>query len=342
MFHFENLYVFVFLVVPLVFGGIYWATHFNLRYYRAQLAKFKQFARLVPAYAPQRRHLKFGLFTAALVFLIAAIANPRFGYSSQKITRQSVDVYLTIDVSRSMWAQDLSPNRMERARQFALTTLNSLRGERVGVITFAGEAYMQIPLTTDYAATEIQIRNASPAVEATQGTAIEAAIELVLRSQAQEKRPQPKAIIILTDGENHEETAVDKAKFARDNGINTIVVTFGTEAGAPIPLNSDTYTGFLLDKSGAVVQSKLNKALMQKIADAGNGAWLDFQTLGAQGVLDGLKSQLTKIDSAEYERYSFDDYDTYFYVLALVALVLLAAEFLIPYAKRNKDNVMMR
>lgn len=335
MFHFENYYVFVFLVLPLVLGGIYWASHISIRYYQAQLAKHKQFARLVPMYSPWRRHFKFGLFTAALVLLVAAIANPRMGFRTQKVTRQSVDVYLAIDVSRSMLAQDLAPNRMERARQFGLMALDGLRGERVGVITFAGAAYMQVPLTTDYSATEIQIRNASPSVEATQGTAIEEAIELVLRSQAQEKRPQPKALIVLTDGENHEDAAVAKAEFARKNGINTIVVSFGTEAGAPIPTNNDSYSGFVLDKAGAVVQSKLNATQMQEIATAGGGAWLDFETLGAQGVIAGLKTELAKIDPSEFEQQSFDDYETYFYILAAIALVLLTLEFLWPYAAKR-------
>lgn len=338
MFHFENNYAFFALIFVLALVAMYIASQKTLAHYRAQLAKYKQFLKLTPAYAPKRSHIKFALFAAACIFLVIGIANPRMGWKNQKMTRQSIDVYLALDVSRSMWAQDITPNRMERARQAALSILNDLRGERVGIITFAGEAYIQIPLTTDYAASEIQIRNASPAMEATQGTAIEEAIALVDRSQGHEQKLQPKALVILTDGENHEENAIAQAKAAAAKGISTTLVTFGTTAGAAIPLVSDAGNGYVTDKNNQVVQSKMNAQQMKEIAEAGNGVWLDFNELGVQGVLDGLHKQFSKMDKAEFEQQAFDDAETYYYIAALLALLLFLLEWCLPYARSVADT----
>lgn len=337
MFHFENNYAFFALIFVFALFAMYLASQKTLDFYRQQLAKYKQFLKLTPAYSPKRSHIKFGLFALACIFLIIGVANPRMGWKNQKMTRQSIDVYLALDVSRSMWAQDITPNRMERARQAALSILNDLKGERIGIITFAGEAYIQIPLTTDYAASEIQIRNASPAMEAMQGTAIEEAIALVERSQSHEKKLQPKALVILTDGENHEENAITQAKAAAATGISTVIVSFGTEAGAAIPLVSDAGNGYVTDKNNQVVQSKMNVQQMKDIAEAGNGVWLDFNEIGIQGVLNGLHKHFSTMEKAEYEQQAFDDAETYYYIAALIALLLLLIEWCLPYSKRLAD-----
>ena len=338
MFHFENPYAFFALIFVVALIAMYIVSRKISLHYREQLAKYKQFLKLTPAYSPKRSDIKFGVFAVACILIIVAIANPRFGWKNEKIKRQSVDVYLAIDVSRSMWAQDIAPNRMERARQTALSILNDLKGERVGIITFAGDAFIQIPLTTDYAASEIQIRNASPLIEPVQGTAIEEAIDLVMRSQAQEKKPQPKALIILTDGENHEQDAVTKAKQAVAQGISTMIVSFGKEQGAPIPMGADYETTYVTDKNGQVVQSKLNAALMQEIASAGNGAWLDFNNEGLQGVINAIHKQFATMEKAEYEQQSYDDAETYYHIPLLLAFILLLLEWCLPYTKRALDT----
>lgn len=333
MFHFENNYIFVFLILVPIFIGIFMAANLQLAHLRAKIATNEFFAKLAPRFDWARRKLKFGLVTAAVAFLVIALANPRAGIRTQKARLQSVDMYVALDVSKSMWAQDVAPNRMERARQFALKLLNEMIGKRIAVIAFAGDATLEVPLTTDYAAAEIQIRNANPADEPLQGTAMEEAIELVARAQEREKKPSQKALVFITDGENHEDVARTKAEFAASKGVVTYIVGIGTETGAPIPVNSDAYAGFQLDKEGKVVQSKMNKSLMVNIATASGGEFFDLNAVGADNTVANLKKSFATLQASEFEQRAFDDYDTYFYIFALIALALLVIDFALPYAK---------
>lgn len=340
MFHFGSPINFVFLVLILAAVGLFWANSIGLAALRQKLATPALFARLAPAYNPHRRKLKFTLTAIAAACLIFSLANPRGGIRNQKIQRQSVDLYLALDISKSMLAQDISPNRLEKARQFGLKLLSSLRGERIGLITFAGDATMEVPLTVDYQAVEMLLQIASPEDMPTQGTAIEAAIELAMRSQAKEKKTKQKAIVFVTDGENHEEEAVQKAQSAAEKGIFTFIVGVGTTEGAKIPINRDTYAGFQLDKSGAVVVSKMNETLMQKIAAAGQGQFWDLNKLSSTAVISDLAGYLAGIEKNEFEQRAFDDYDTYFYWTAAIALLLLLVEMLIPNANKVKPFIL--
>ncbi len=333
MFHFGSPINFLFLVLVLAAVGLFWANSLGLAALRQKLATPSLFARLAPAYLPQRRKIKFVLVSIAAAALIFSLANPRGGIRNQKIQRQTVDLYLALDISKSMYAQDVSPNRLEKARQFALKLLSSLRGERIGLIHFAGDATMEVPLTSDYQAVQMQLQIASPDDIPSQGTAIETAIELAMRSQAKEKKTKQKAILFITDGENHEQEAIQKAKIAAEKGIFTFIVGVGTAEGAKIPINGDNYAGFQLDKSGAVVVSKMNEKLMQQIAKAGNGEFWDLNQLSSIAVINDLAGFLSQMEKNEFEQHAFDDYDTYFYWSAALALLLLFLEMLIPNAK---------
>jgi Ca-activated chloride channel homolog len=334
VFHFENYWIFVFLIILPVLWGVHYAHHIAIDAWISQLGGLRRVRQLMPFFDIDRKKLKFRLLMLSLGLLIVAIANPRMGLKTEKVSRESVDIQLAVDISRSMLAQDIPPNRMERSRQFALKLIQELRGERIGIIGFAGEAQVLTPLTTDYAAAITQTRNLNPEQGITQGTAIEEAIEMVLRTQAREQKPKQKALLILTDAENHEEAAVAKAKTAAEKGIKVFIVSFSTPQGAPIPINKDAYAGFQLDKEGNMVQSKPNLALMEKIAQAGGGQFWQIQNTAPENIIQGFANALVGIEKNTFEQRSFDDYQTYFFLLAIPALCLLLAELFIP--NKNK------
>ena len=280
--------------------------------------------------------MKFSLLLIAFAFLVIALANPQMGNKTQSIKRQGVDVFIALDISRSMWAQDLKPNRMERARQFAQKLVQSLKGDRIGLILFAGQAYLQMPLTVDYAAAEMFVRTASPAIEITQGTAIEEAINLVVELGEKEESQKQRAIVVLTDGENHEPAAVTAASKAKDNGITTFLVGAGTEAGAPIPVSERGRRQFKLDKQGQIVQSKMNGTLLQAIATAGGGDVLDITN--PDKAIGQLRRQFSKLEKSEFEQQNFDVFETYFQYFVAIAFFLLLIEFCIDYRKNKWVN----
>lgn len=294
------------------------------------------FARLAPAFDAQRKHYKTALALAALALLVVALANPRMGYKTESSQQKSADVYIALDVSKSMLASDAQPNRLEAARLLAQQLIQQLGSDRIGLILFAGEATVRTPLTTDHQSLLLQVRTASSDDFMQQGTAVESCIELVERSYgggSADGKPAavlPPSLVVLTDGENHEARAVEKAKIAAGKGIRTHVVSFGTEAGARISLPDGS--GFLRDASGQEVVSRLDAAQMRAIAQAGGGVWVDALATGSAGTVSQIVQELRNVQRKEGEQANFDRFDTYFYIPAALALLLLLADWLLPFA----------
>lgn len=333
MLHFEQpLYFYLLLCVPVLIGLFVAVTIHNNKL-RERFGALLGLERLAPNISKIKRPLKFGLLILAFVFLVIALANPRMGNTTQSVKREGVDVFIALDVSKSMWAQDIKPNRMERARQFAQKLVDQLRGDRIGLILFAGHPYLQMPLTTDYAAAQLFVRTASPKLDITQGTAIESAIDMVVELGNKEEKKKQRALIVITDGENHEINAVEAARVGKEQGVSTFIVGIGTEAGAPIPIQgTNGRTEFQLDRAGQIVQSKMNSQLIKEIASAGGGAFYKANQ-SPDGVISRIRNKMSKLEKNEFEQQDFDVFETYFQYFVAIALLLLIVEFFISYRK---------
>ena len=286
--------------------------------------------RLLPEYSGTREILKFIIWTVAWVLIVIGISDPQTGSKLEKIKRKGVDMVFTLDVSNSMMAQDITPNRLERAKQAIVHLLGKLENDRVGLVIFAGKSYIQMPLTTDYSATRLFLSNISPGMIPVQGTAIGDAIETSASSFGNTK--QGKAIIIITDGENHEDDAVTAAKAAAGKGIRVYTIGIGLPEGAPIPVYSGTnQIGYKKDASGITVITRLNEPMLQEIAKAGKGIFVraNNSQSGVQEVFD----QINKLEKAEYNEAFFSDYEDRFQFFILAALILILGEILIADRK---------
>jgi len=332
MFHFEQAnYFYLLLCIPVLIALFIAITLHNNKL-REHFGALIGLERLAPNISRIKGPVKFGMMMLALAFLVVAMANPRMGNKTQSVKREGVDIFIALDVSRSMWAEDIKPSRMERARQFAQKLVKAVRGDRVGLILFAGHPYLQMPLTTDYAAAQLFVQTASPKLDITQGTAIESAIDMVVELGEKEEQKKQRALIVITDGENHELDAVETAKDAKSKGVTTFVIGIGTETGAPIPIKDAGYAQFQLDKAGQIVQSKMNTDLIKRIAVSGGGNFYKANS-NPDLVIAKLVDKMSKLEKTKFEQQEFDVYESYFQIFVAIALVLLIAEFFISYRK---------
>lgn len=338
MIHFESSQYFLLLLLIPLFLLLYVIAS---RKSGKELGVFSQEAkkRLLQGYAPWKSKLKFFFFSLALLFFVVALVNPRAGAITQSVKRQGIDVLLALDVSRSMLAEDVQPNRMERARQFALKYVRSLGGDRVGIILFAGQAYLQMPMTTDYAAAELFLRTAGPKLELAQGTAMEEVYRLALQLRMQDQKMKQKALLFITDGENHEEPNISAAAAqAQGEGISSFVLRVGTEQGGKIPLRELGEEGYHKDRQGNEVLSTGNIELMKELAKAGNGNYIDLSAKGIDASIAELEGQLARIEKEEFEERRFDSFASYYYVFLALGMLFLALEQSLGFRERKKQK----
>ena len=293
---------------------------------------------LMPDTSKYRPGVKFGLILLALALLFIGWANPQWGSKKEEVKRKSVDVMIALDISTSMYAEDIPPNRLERAKRFAESLVDALKGERIGLILFAGSAYLQMPVTTDYAAAKLFVRSANPDLAGSQGTVIGEAIGLARRSLADDEGSH-KAMIIITDGEDHDGEAINQAAAARDDGIFLFTVGVGTPEGSFIPISIRGREDYKRDQSGQPVRSQLNEEMLDEIARKGDGAY--FHIADGDAVAKALKGRIEQMEKRELEVRSFTDYNSYFQYFIGAGLLLLIIEFLISYRRvgwtRGKD-----
>ena len=333
MFKFEQpFHLYALILIP-IFILFFVAVRYARKRALEQFADDHLLKYLMPQVSRYKHTTKFVLLLLALVFLSIGWANPQWGTKKEKVKRKSVDVFIALDISQSMLAQDVAPSRLDRARRFAQNLVDELKGERIGSIIFAGNAYLQIPLTTDYAAAQLFIKSANPNMASTQGTAIVDAIDLAERSFEEENKNH-KALVIITDGENHEDEALDRAREANDNGLLLFCVGVGTENGAFIPTVIGGRADYKRDQSGNPVRSSLNEDMLKDLADAGDGAYFNLAS-GSDRVIDALRSRIDNIEKREFEQRVFNEYESYFQYFIAVAILLLLVEFLISY-RRSK------
>lgn len=296
---------------------------YRLRERKRQLLRLGEtglIKRLTAETSSRKPVLRFVLFNLAYACLVTAWANPQIGTRLEEVKRQGVDVIIALDVSNSMRAEDLRPNRLERAKQIISRLIDRLENDRIGLIVFAGQAYVQLPITTDYAAAKLFLSNISTNMIPTQGTAIGAAIQLALKSYTGNDNKH-KALLIITDGENHEDDAVEAARDAASQGVIIHTIGMGSPDGTPIPAGNGNQD-FLRDNGGNTVVTKLDEVTLQKIAAEGRGRYI-HSTSGDDG-LDALLTQIGRMEKKTYGTKQFTDYeDRYQYFLGLSLLFLI-------------------
>lgn len=334
MFRFENPFAFwFFLVLPLLVLGAWWF------YYRRQ-KQLQTFAssglipRLIKGYLPKRYYLKHGLLILSVALLIVALTNPQWSGKREKVQKQSAEIFILMDISNSMLAQDIKPNRMEKAKQFAMDLVDKLKGDKIGLILFAGNAYLQMPLTTDYAASQLFIKSADPSLAGTQGTAIGDAIRMATKHLTKDESGGSKGIVILTDGEDHEVDAIQAATEARELGIISYSVGLGTKEGSFIPEIRRGKLNYKRDNSGQLVRSVLNTELLKEVADAGQGSSY-LMSNDYRSIIKDLTNSLDKLEKRELEQVSFRNFESYYQFFLFPALCLLFFEILIPLQKKQ-------
>lgn len=267
----------------------------------------------------------FILFGIGMTLLCLAMTNPQYGYRKEKVDRESADVYIALDISQSMLAEDLSPSRLDRAKKIAERLILDLKTERIGLIFFAGEAVLQMPLTTDYRTAGVFVRNATVQQAGLQGTDIADAIKLASRRD-DELDNSGRLLIIISDGEDHEGKAAELAKQAFDNGITIFTVGIGTEDGGLIPINHGRRDDFLRDQSGQPVRTKLNPTDLQLVAQAGGGLYFDHQV--GRDMYTQIKEKVKRMERRNFEKTMFTARESYYQWLMLPGIFLIAFPFL--------------
>lgn len=300
-------------------------------------ADLQLFKVLMPLESFTRPWLKMILLQLSVLMIVLAIANPQTGSRLEEVKREGIDLIIALDVSNSMLAEDILPNRLERSRQAINRMIDKLTGDRVGIIVFAGKAYVQLPLTTDYNAARMFVSTINTNMVPSQGTAIGEAIQLALNAfDPQVERN--KAIVIISDGEDHEENAITKAEEARNQGVTVYTIGMGLADGAPIPVYNEygKMTGFRKDKQQNTVVTRLNESLLQQVAAAGNGAYV--RANNTRSGLETILGEINKIAKSEIEARIFTDYENKFQLFIGFALALLILEILITLKKSSWET----
>lgn len=285
---------------------------------------------LVGNFSTRLFNTKFIFFSLAFAAGVIAVANLRKPGAPDNIARKGIDVVIALDVSKSMLAADLSPNRLERAKQMILKLMEQMPNDRIAFIVFAGRAYMQMPLTIDHTAAAIYVSSASPDAITAQGTVLSEAMEMSARA-FNTKEGRFKSVILVTDGEDHDEDALKAADDLAQQGIMVCTVGIGSVEGAQIP--DSTTNDFKRDASGNVVVTKLNEDILKQIAERSNGSYVNFQS--SDQVVTALTEQLSQVEKKSFTDVSLLNYKTFYMWFAGAMLILLIAEFLIPERKRK-------
>jgi len=340
--HFEHTYIlWLLLIVPIMTAAFLWRQRRQKRRLEA-FAGTKLQGRLQPDASHRRPWIKHLLLCLGVAFLIIAWANPQYGSIIAEGEQSGIDMAVCLDVSNSMLAQDMKPNRLERSKQVVKNLMNRLGGDRLSLVIFAGNAYIQMPLTNDYGATKMFLDQISTDLISTQGTAIGDAIEQGMAtlgysdSEEEGAKWEPnksRAIIVISDGENHEDDAVDAARRAAREGIMVCTIGIGAPEGSQIPIVNDRgqVVDWRKDSEGRIITTRLNEEMLRDVANAGNGTYVH---VSAGNAVDEIVKQLSKLDREKFGDAQFAAYESqYQYPLAAGLLCLLLELFI--FERRN-------
>lgn len=322
-------YLFLLLLIPVLIA-VFIYTGIQKRRKIKQFGNPELLAQLMPNVSVIRPRVKFYLQLTAIFFIVVVLAQPQFGTKMETVKRQGIEVMIALDVSNSMMAQDIQPSRLDKAKQVLSKLVDGMDNDKIGLVVFAGDAYTQLPITVDYVSAKMFLSSISPKLVPRQGTAIGSAIDLCIKSFGT-KGEAGRAIIVITDGENHEDDAIGAAKLAAENDIAVHVIGMGKPDGAPIPVPGTM--SFWKDKEGNVVVSKLNEDMCKDIAAAGKGVYVRADN--TNGAFKVVSKELDKLAKSDIKTSVFSDYNEQFQSFALLALLLLLIDFFV-FDRQNK------
>lgn len=329
MFRFENpAFLYLLIIIPVIIV----IRFLEIRKRKLKLKKFGDLSllkQLMPDVSSSRKSLKFWLMVAALALLIVMLARPQMGTKISQEKRKGIEVIISLDISNSMKAEDVVPSRLDKSKMLVENMVDNFTNDKVGLVVFAGDAFIQLPITSDYVSAKMFLQNTDPSLIATQGTDLAGAIELSSKSFTQQDKVG-RAILIITDGEDHEGGAIEAAEKARKNGIRVFVLGVGSTKGSPVP---DGNGGYMKDNSGQEVISALNEEMCKQVAQAGGGAYIhvDNTSLAQRQ----LNDELTKLQKGDISSVVYSEYDEQFQAVGILVLILLIIEMLILERKNQ-------
>lgn len=297
-----------------------------------RFGKLDTIQQLMPFVSKGRPVMKFIIIMLALAFIIVGTARPQFGSKLKTVKREGVELMIALDVSNSMMAEDIQPNRLERAKRAISRLIDRLKDDKIGLIVFAGDAYTQLPITSDYNSAKLFLNSVNTQIVPKQGTAMGAAIDLAARSFTPNGQAN-KAIIVITDGENHEDDPVAAAEAANEKGIVVDAIGMGLPQGSPIPVLRNGQKDYLKDRDGNVVVTKLDEQMLEKVAVAGKGIYV--RANNAQIGLNTLFDEINKMQKEEMESRVYSEYDDQFQYFFAIGLFLILLEYVILERKNR-------
>lgn len=327
MFRFEDpTYLYLLILLPILIT----IRMYGLRKRKKQLAKFGDpvlLKRLMPDVSVARREVKFWLMLTAIALLIVMLARPQMGTKINQEQRQGIEVIIALDISNSMKAEDVTPSRLDKSKMLVENLVDNFTNDKVGLTVFAGDAFVQLPITSDYVSAKMFLQNIDPSLIAAQGTNLAEAIELSSKSFTKQDKVG-RAIIVITDGEDHEGGATEAAKEAKKNGMRVFVLGVGSPKGSPIP---DGNGGYMKDNTGQEVMSALNEDMCKQIASAGGGAYIHVDNNNiAQQQLD---NEIAKLQKGDILNVTYSEYDEQFQAVGILTILILIIETIILESK---------
>lgn len=329
MVRFEDpIYLWLLISIPLL-------ALIRLMGYQKRIKNLKQFGNLdlikqqMDGVSKYRPTVKFWLLQAALALLIVMLARPQMGAKIANDKRNGIETIIALDISNSMLAEDVVPSRLAKSKLLIENLVDNFTNDKIGLVVFAGDAFVQLPITSDYVSAKMFLQNTDPSLIATQGTDIAQAIRLSMNSFTQQEKVG-RAIILITDGEDHEGGAQEAAQEARKKGINVFILGVGDVKGTPIPVPQG---GYMKDENGQTVMSALNEKMCQEVAQAGKGTYIHVNnTNDAQ---KQLNNQLAKLQKGETNSVIYSQYDEQFQAFGILALLLLIIDICILESKNQ-------
>ncbi len=328
----------LFLLVLIPFIIIFYIYAFKSKKKALEIfAKREILNKLISHLSIRNQIYKAILIILAISFLIIALARPQFGTRMEVVKRAGIDLFIVLDVSKSMLAEDISPNRLIRAKMEINKIIDNLKGDKIGIIIFAGIPFVQCPLTTDYAAAKMMLEIISPDLIPIQGTNVTDALKLAKKSFSNSKS-KSKVIILITDGENHEGNIEKITKEMAKDQIKIFTVGIGSPTGVPIPVydKNGNKIGLKKDRNGNIVTTKLNEEILQKIALLTNGKYLHASSGNAE--IHKIFEEIKKMEKTEFQARKFSQYEERFYVPLGIGLLLILIEFFIPERRKIKGE----
>ena len=326
-------YLFLLLLIPFFF--LIQALVLRLR--RRRIRKFgdeKLVRELMPSYAKAKVWVRLTLFSVGFFFFVIGLSRPQIGAKLKEHETKGAEIMIALDVSNSMLAEDYSPNRLERAKLAISRLVDKLRDDRIGLIVFAGNSFVQLPITTDYVSAKMFMNSISTESVPVQGTAIGEAINTAMRSFSSQSE-KSRAIIVITDGENHEDDPVAAAKQAAEMGVRVFTIGVGSPEGKPIPMDGE----LLKDKDGNIVVSRLDESVLQEVAQAGNGVYV--RAGNSEFGLNPIIEDIRRMEDEKYSSIVFEEYDEQFMYFLAIALFFLVLEMLVG-DRRPKRHLFNR